>query len=140
MKQLRLLVILLTIFALSSITWADNKPVDIGKDKQVQKFKESHLRLPLYFIENKGQLDEKVRFYERGNGHSVFFTQEGIYMALNKKQDKGYTTDHIVIKPINANEKSDIIPEQRLKGKVNYFIGNDQKRWKTDIPTYSKVR
>ncbi|MCX8027311.1 MAG: hypothetical protein N3A62_05600, partial [Thermodesulfovibrionales bacterium] len=63
MKQFRLLVIVLTILAFPSITWADNKPVDIGKDKQVQKFRESYLNLPLYFIENKGQLDEKVRFY-----------------------------------------------------------------------------
>ncbi|HEY3132795.1 MAG TPA: SBBP repeat-containing protein [Acidobacteriota bacterium] len=29
---------------------------------------------------------------------------------------------------------------EQLPGKVNYFIGNDSRRWHTDIPTYSKVK
>ena len=27
-----------------------------------------------------------------------------------------------------------------LPGKANYFIGNDPKRWRTNVPTYAKVR
>ena len=27
-----------------------------------------------------------------------------------------------------------------LPGKANYFIGNDPARWKTEVPTFAKVR
>ena len=27
-----------------------------------------------------------------------------------------------------------------LPGKANYFIGNDPKKWRTDVPTYAKVK
>src|SRR6185295_2469207 len=27
-----------------------------------------------------------------------------------------------------------------LPGKANYFIGNDPSRWRTNVPTYAKVR
>ena len=30
--------------------------------------------------------------------------------------------------------------DERLPGKVNYFIGNDPKKWQTDVPSYSEVR
>ena len=28
----------------------------------------------------------------------------------------------------------------RLEGRVSYFIGNDPKRWHSDIPTYARVK
>jgi hypothetical protein len=46
---------------------------------RVQK---SYGKLPLYFIQNDGQVDERVRFYEKGSGHGVFFTEKGIYFSL----------------------------------------------------------
>ena len=30
--------------------------------------------------------------------------------------------------------------EDQLPGKVNYFLGNDPKRWRANLPTYAKVR
>ncbi len=30
--------------------------------------------------------------------------------------------------------------EEKLRGKVNYLIGNDPDQWRTHIPTYAKVR
>lgn len=38
-------------------------------------------KLPLYFIQNNGQIDEK------GSGHTTYFTKEGIYLALVKNQE-----------------------------------------------------
>lgn len=31
-------------------------------------------RLPLGFIENRGQVHKKVKFYEKGSGHATWFT------------------------------------------------------------------
>ncbi|MFN3472374.1 MAG: hypothetical protein ACK4ZR_07220, partial [Aquificaceae bacterium] len=114
-----------------------NKP-EANKTRAMQ----AYWNLPLYFIENKGQLDEKVRFYEKGAGHGVFFTQEGVYISLSKKseEDGNFLTETVAFKPINANKAPQIVAEEELPGKVNYFIGNDPKKWKTNIPTYAKVR
>lgn len=39
-------------------------------------------KLPLYFIQNDGQMDERVKFYEKGSGHTMYFTEEGVYVML----------------------------------------------------------
>ncbi|HIJ36063.1 MAG TPA: hypothetical protein HPP59_02140 [Deltaproteobacteria bacterium] len=43
---------------------------------------EAYGKLPLYFIENKGQLDPKVRFYVKTPGQTLYFTDEGIIFDL----------------------------------------------------------
>jgi hypothetical protein len=47
---------------------------------------EPYNRLPLYFIENKGQVDKQVRYYVRGAGHTQFFTRQGMVVALNRSE------------------------------------------------------
>jgi beta-propeller repeat-containing protein len=39
-----------------------------------------------------------------------------------------------------ANPKAKVVGLEELPGKVNYFIGNDPKKWRTNVPTYAKVR
>lgn len=109
--------------------------------------------LPLYFIQNNGQVDKRVRFYEKGSGHTTYFTKEGVYLALIKDQrteDRGQSQDTksevpslqfetIKLIPQNANKDPEIVAEGMREGKVNYFIGNDSKKWKTNIPTYKTV-
>lgn len=43
-------------------------------------------KLPVYFIQNNGQLCKKVKFYERSGGHSVLFTESGIYFSIVNNQ------------------------------------------------------
>lgn len=46
------------------------------------KVQASYGKLPLYFIQNTGQVDEKIQFYEKGCGRSIFFTKRGIYLSF----------------------------------------------------------
>jgi uncharacterized repeat protein (TIGR01451 family) len=41
--------------------------------------------------------------------------------------------------PLGANKNPEIIAEGLQEGKVNYLIGNDRKKWRTNIPTYRAV-
>jgi hypothetical protein len=41
---------------------------------------------------------------------------------------------------VNANPAPRVSGQERLPGKVNYFMGNDPARWRTDLPTYAKVQ
>jgi len=48
-------------------------------------------KLPLYFIQNDGQINEKVRFYEKGSGHTIFFTERGVSLSLTSGQEQEAT-------------------------------------------------
>jgi len=39
-----------------------------------------------------------------------------------------------------ANPAAKVTGAEELPGKANYFIGNDPKKWHTNVPTYAKVR
>ena len=41
---------------------------------------------------------------------------------------------------VNANPQSQAAGHDALPGKSNYFIGNDPAKWRTNIPTYAKVK
>ncbi len=41
---------------------------------------------------------------------------------------------------VGANPAPRIVGTEPLPGKVNYFIGNDPKQWRSDIATYAQVR
>ena len=115
-------------------------------------------KLPLSFIRNDGQMDEKVEYYERGSGHSMYFTGEGVYLELISSRESEASTSQspnqvvqsarpddlvgrktIKLSPIGANKNPKIIADGMQKGKVNYLIGNDPEKWKTNIPTYQSV-
>ena len=44
---------------------------------------EQYGRLPLYFIENQGQLDSRVHYYVQGRDKSIYFTPDGVTFALS---------------------------------------------------------
>jgi len=61
----------------------------------------------------------------------VLLSQDGALLSLGKD-------DAVTMKLAGANR---ILPAVRdlLPGTVNYFIGNDPKRWRRNVPTYAKV-
>ena len=44
------------------------------------------------------------------------------------------------MKLVGANPNTKIAGMDELPGKSNYFIGNDPKKWRTNVPNYAKVR
>ncbi len=111
-------------------------------DSTMVRFQEAYGSLPLYFIQNDGQVDKRVRFYEKGRGHTTFFTKEGLYLTLGHKVDvrKQETKSEAVrLSFLNANKDIEIIAEGLQDGNVNYLIDNDPKNWKTNIATYKAV-
>ena len=110
---------------------------------------EGYGKLPLSFIRNDGQIDERVRYYERGSGHSIFFTKEGIYLSLQQttgtEVKKGETAtpadsrlESIRLFPMGGSKAPEIAAEDQQKGVVNYFVGSPEK-WRSNIPAYSAV-
>lgn len=46
-------------------------------------------QLPLYFVENRGQIDAPVSYYIQGQDKTVYFTSEGITYALSDLREPG---------------------------------------------------
>jgi hypothetical protein len=120
------------------------------------KIVESYGKLPLSFEANQGQTDAKVKFLSRGLGYTLFLTStEAVFSLRGKKaQDDASgvsgqfrpspavptTGVALRVKLVKANRAAEVTGADELPGKSNYFIGNNPKKWRTNVPTYSKVK
>ena len=41
---------------------------------------------------------------------------------------------------VGANPQAKVSGLDELPGKSNYFVGNDPKKWRTNVPNYAKVK
>ncbi|MGB2898763.1 MAG: SBBP repeat-containing protein, partial [Candidatus Acidiferrum sp.] len=68
--------------------------------------------------------------------------RKGLGETQNAKRKERKNTAHSTLrmKLVGANVATVVEGLEPLPGKSNYFIGNDPAKWRTDIPTYAKVR
>jgi hypothetical protein len=98
-------------------------------------------RIPLHFEANDGQTDAAVRFLARGRGYRIFLTSTEAVLALAPTPAAGSSSPAVVrMGLLGANSAPEIVAEAPLPGKVNYFVGRDLARWRTNIPTFARVR
>ncbi|MCI0387309.1 MAG: SBBP repeat-containing protein [Acidobacteria bacterium] len=114
-------------------------------------------KLPLSFEANQGQTDSQVKFLARGSGYTLFLTGAEAVLRLRnedrrskienrKSHDSARSASHnpqssvLRMKLVGANPSPQAAGLDKLPGKSNYFIGNDPKEWRKDIPTYAKVK
>ncbi len=91
-------------------------------------------RLPLSFELNQGQTDSRVKFLARGQGYGIFLTDNGAAFSFGNSP----TQLHMRLKDAAASPRISGVDE--LPGKANYLIGNKSADWRTNIPTYERVR
>jgi len=92
-------------------------------------------QLPLAFVPNAGQTDPRVRFTAQAAGASFFFTQKEAVLSFVKGK-KGLV---LRLAFLGANPDARIEGQRRGPGKVNYLLGNDPSKWRTDLRTYGEV-
>jgi hypothetical protein len=116
-------------------------------------------RLPLSFELNLGQTDGQVKFLSRGSGFSLFLTNDEAVIDLKRTGPSHIDPRRRFAKPrrmpdtdgssasvkvrmqlLGANMASRVVGAAELPGKVNYFIGNDPAKWRTNVPTYAQVK
>jgi hypothetical protein len=100
--------------------------------------------LPLRFEANHGETDPQVDFIARGSGYNVFLTPREAVLMLRGSvcgPDQGQTSAGALrVRLVGANPQPRVTGLEKLPGRVNYFLGNNRARWRTNIPTYAKVR
>jgi hypothetical protein len=114
------------------------------------------------FIENRGQVDERVLYYATGPRATVFITREGLVFDLRAEVPDGegagdprgrdnpdrapFPEDQpsicgcaVYLRFECANPSPRIAVKDELPARYNYFLGNDPVRWQTDVPAYGEV-
>jgi Beta-propeller repeat len=117
-------------------------------------------QMPLYFVENRGQLDSRVAFYLQGRDKSLYFTERGITFVLTDIPDhetvsKGglekasfpHAGDETVksdgrwvvkLDFVGSNPKAKIAAEEKTPAVISYFKGS-REQWRTGLPTWRRV-
>ncbi len=95
-------------------------------------------KLPLRFEANAGQWGPHVRFRARQGGASLFITDDGMTIELRDMKQKAKSAA-VTLKLVGA-KPSGPYGEQEIVTKSNFFLGNDPKKWRTNVPNYAVVR
>ena len=95
----------------------------------------------LSFEANRGQVDSRIRFLSRGKGYSLLLTDTEALLSLpaTGQSSAGQTASWIRMQHLGANPQPGVEGFDLTSAKSHYFLGNDPRNWKTNVPHYAKV-
>ncbi|MGH8009640.1 MAG: hypothetical protein ACREQ3_21830 [Candidatus Binatia bacterium] len=123
-------------------------------DAATARLRAAYGQLPLHFEANHGQTDTQVKFFSRGQSYSLFLTSTEAVLQLrntdaelqNEKPGVSSATSTnpqatvLRMQLVGANPQPPVAGQEEMPGKSHYFLGNDSKQWRTNIPTYARVK
>ena len=103
-------------------------------------------KIPLYFIPNKGQVDETARFYAKTSRYTLWLTKEGLVFDSVHTPPFGHPSQEGITERdvcrlifLDANANPEMLPVEMTGHRVNYFKGNDPAKWQKGILTSKAV-
>ena len=122
-------------------------------------------RQPGFFVPNLGQWEHSARFVHRSGPMTLFLKDRGWVIDLRERRvgsrvkamakarphdsRQAMPEDHDVGQKVRGvalemtfegGSRPEIVGEKKLEGHHNYFLGNDENRWRTGVPLYRAVR
>jgi hypothetical protein len=116
-------------------------------------------KLPLSFEENLGQTAQQVRYVSHGNGYELFLTPQEAVLASPapvsydfsplhrfatfrtiREVSRARTMTAVHLRFEGANPATRITGTDQLEKNTSYFVGNDPKKWRTNVPSYRGVK
>jgi len=74
-----------TVTVLAAILVAGRPANKARKDRQRTEVQEKVAKLPITFVENRGQVNRNVRYFARGPHYAFFLTPNEIVLSLARK-------------------------------------------------------
>jgi len=107
----------------------------------------------LTFLENKGQWEENIRFNARLNFGNLYLEKDKLTFRLidypsshqhdngsnHEHESKGQTGHQYSLQFLNCNSNIHYTYSGKSPHAFNFFLGNNPKRWQTDVKSYSTV-
>jgi hypothetical protein len=121
--------------------------------------------MPLLFVPNEGQTDERVAYYIQGRDKTIYFTPQGVTFALTapftqanapadppsrglaelETRPKRMSVEPAAVQRwavkldfVGANPDVRPVGQDKTEAVVSYFKGRP-KEWRTGLPTYAKI-
>ena len=91
-------------------------------------------RMPIHFVQNQGVYPDHVAYYVRGRDKTLYFTPEGVTVALKDRSQSW------AVKLAFVGARPDVMPRgaEPRPGVVSYFVGRPAN-WKAGLPTFGQV-
>lgn len=154
MKKIIITCLLISICHL--ISFANSSKIKERSEKQA---------IGSIFIENKGQWPDEVKYLAKSKGMNTWITNNGVVYDFYKIENTGDSqfrqfikrdpsmyndkkmerTGHVVKMGFNLKNTKDQtqgirqIPGKKSNSYFNYFLGNDSKKWKANVPAYDEI-
>ena len=93
---------------------------------------EAPASLPLFFVPNVGQMATGVRYAIQTPEMSAGFTTDGVFFKAGDRE--------LHLNFQGASRETVPFGYDKLSGRANFLIGNDERQWKKDIPVYSRIQ
>lgn len=110
------------------------------------------------FVENLGQWDAQALFLARSPGVDTWVTERGVVYDFYRidrdaraevdttqhltprAQDSAKRRGHIVRMEFVGGKPGPVRGESLLEGRYNYFIGNDESKWASNVPRFAEAK
>jgi hypothetical protein len=93
-------------------------------------------KMPLYFVENRGQTDPRVGYYVQGRNATLYFTPQGVTFALPGPAARQRQV--VKLDFVDADPKVKPVGQELTPAVVSYFKG-PRAHWQTGLRTYARV-
>jgi hypothetical protein len=110
-------------------------PNEMALNGATERVLDAYAKLPLAFVENRGQTDARVRYYAQGNRRAFYLTREEVMLSL-EKETRGLA---LALRFLGSNPGVVVEGEERAPGEVNYLRGKDAAGWQTNLPRYGQI-
>ena len=96
-------------------------------------------RLPLTFMPNAGQTDARVGLHAQGPGFRFAFQRGEALLAFTKTVQGKTKGAALALRFVGARREATPEGARPAPGRVNYLLGNDTARWRSNLPTFEEV-
>lgn len=102
--------------------------------------------MPLSFEANRGQVDAEVDYLARGDGFTLFLTQQGAVFDMRAPESRSGAAERsapaaaVVLDPVGARSRPRLEGRRQQRATSSYFLGDDPGQWRRGVPTFGRIR
>mgnify|MGYP001247327490 FL=1 len=125
--------------------------ISAHKTHRATQVRPDYGKMPLYFVENRGQLDEQVAYYIQGADKTIYFTAEGVTFSLNRGKPRVGDDAHdrlrefslptrwtVKLDFLGANPNVRPVAQEPTEAVISYFKGRPDE-WHAGLRTFRRL-